>query len=419
VCRFEFEAEHINFGYAVPTFRSVPDPAQRYAVTVGTSPFTTANVTLNLTDEGILTGASNTYTDKTFETVVGVIGKIAKSIIKEAPPRLDLPDRKDPKVVCEQAKEVRREIERLRRAIEDARAKRRDIVNEIKPGGPDAGALEKKAGWLSELISMYEGQLAQVLEQGETFTRIEQIQRSSFTLGFTQVEPEDFTPYAEKLTGQRVIGSQTKRPTAAEVQEVTKYLADQKIEFGITIQPVASALCGAQYPCTAQNPDETLQGYRYRVPVKAEVRVCVVGQKRFKQMQLSKTLACPLGSVDMLYSGEAIIAQYGPIAALPSRFKGQGGTVNLSASPQSAALTNVTLGSSGLDPATVVNASDAIATAIQERQRRKQQEAEAAKTAAEKAAEAEKTAEKDKLQLEVDTLELRRKKRDLERDLGM
>ena len=111
VCRFEFEAEHINFGYAVPTFRSVPDPAQRYAVTVGTSPFTTANVTLNLTDEGILTGASNTYTDKTFETVVGVIGKIAKSIIKEAPPRLDLPDRKDPKVVCEQAKEVRREIE--------------------------------------------------------------------------------------------------------------------------------------------------------------------------------------------------------------------------------------------------------------------------------------------------------------------
>src|SRR5205823_14395264 len=87
-------------------------------------------------------------------------------------------------------------------------------------------------------------------------------------------------------------------------------------------------------------------GYRYRVPVQAETQLKVLdGQKD------GKVIFGPLVE-------SKVIAQYGPIAALPSSFKGKGGHVLVKHWPDSGGLQTVQIGAEAIPSSSVTGVVD-------------------------------------------------------------
>ena len=76
-------------------------------------------------------------------------------------------------------------------------------------------------------------------------------------------------------------------------------------------------------------------GYRYRVPIAAPVSLTVLDGTT------GKVLSGP--SVDQI-----VVAQFGPIGALPSKFKGKGGRVMMTPWPDSGGLHSVAIGADAL-----------------------------------------------------------------------
>lgn len=90
-------------------------------------------------------------------------------------------------------------------------------------------------------------------------------------------------------------------------------------------------------------------GYRYRIPTLAEISLTV-----FKdESQATYEFGGP-------FVDKRIIAQYGPIAALPSSFKGKGGRLMVKHWPESGGLQSVEIGADPLPASTFTNVTDEV-----------------------------------------------------------
>jgi hypothetical protein len=89
-------------------------------------------------------------------------------------------------------------------------------------------------------------------------------------------------------------------------------------------------------------------GYRYRVPLTAPTSLAVYRSSTLKPDEI---LFAPVLE-------RKVIAQYGPIAALPSKFKGKGGRVMVKHWPDSGGLQQVEIGADGIPAATVTGVID-------------------------------------------------------------
>lgn len=94
-------------------------------------------------------------------------------------------------------------------------------------------------------------------------------------------------------------------------------------------------------------------GFRYRIPIRSVATLDVFAP------------ALP-PNVDTL-SSEIVIAQYGPIAAMPAHFKGKGGRIHLKLWPESGGLMTAEIGSTGVDASTINSVTEKLMTEYKER----------------------------------------------------
>ncbi len=106
-------------------------------------------------------------------------------------------------------------------------------------------------------------------------------------------------------------------------------------------------------------------GFRYRIPVTTVTTVDVT------QVTASADPKAPpeVAVLDSI-KAEGIIAQYGPIAAMPSHFKGKGGKVHLKFWPDSGGIQTAEIGSDGVDASTITSVMDKFETEYKERRKR-------------------------------------------------
>ncbi len=109
---------------------------------------------------------------------------------------------------------------------------------------------------------------------------------------------------------------------------------------------VASTMPGTFDAATVDESAALGKGYRYRVPVSAPTTLTV-----YKD---SSKGAFAFGPA----TDQKVIAQYGPIAALPSSFKGKGGHVLVKHWPDSGGLQTVEIGAEALPTSAVTNVID-------------------------------------------------------------
>jgi hypothetical protein len=139
------------------------------------------------------------------------------------------------------------------------------------------------------------------------------------------------------------------------------------------------------------------KGYRYRVPVSAPASLAV-----YKDTTKSAYAFGPT-------TENKVVAQYGPIAALPSSFKGKGGHVLVKHWPDSGGLQTVEIGAEPLPTSAVTSIVD---TASEQLKARRDKAAAAA------AAAAAADPELDALTRQQKILALQKQIRDLEAELA-
>ena len=134
----------------------------------------------------------------------------------------------------------------------------------------------------------------------------------------------------------------------------------------------------------------TSRGYRYRLPIPAELKIKVAAENNVATVE-----------------SRFVVAQYGAVAALPSTFGGVGGRVVIDTYEDSGSIKSVTIGQTPAPTESVTEVTQAFGEIVEAR--RKARAEEAAREA---------TAEKDALSEERDILQLRKEIRELKEALG-
>jgi hypothetical protein len=117
----------------------------------------------------------------------------------------------------------------------------------------------------------------------------------------------------------------------------------------------ASTMPGTFDAATVDESAALGKGYRYRVPVSAPTTLTV-----YKD---SSKGAFAFGPA----TDQKVIAQYGPIAALPSSFKGKGGHVLVKHWPDSGGLQTVEIGAEALPTSAVTDVIDSASEQLKAR----------------------------------------------------
>lgn len=212
--------------------------------------------------------------------------------------------------------------------------------------------------------------------------------------------PPEFTGFTSKASMTDIIKGGHARIAAtsdngAEMMGTLAALAKEQTRYYVATSTMPARIS------FAMNLDAEPQGngYKYRVPVLAQTSLTVYKDKDEKQ---EDKVFGPV--ID-----RKIIAQYGPIAAMPSTFYGKGGKVALKLWPESGALKVVEVGADAIPASSVTGVLDEVYT-----QRKARQD----KADARAAADAGKDAEVDALTRQKTLLDLKKQIKDLESELA-
>lgn len=118
---------------------------------------------------------------------------------------------------------------------------------------------------------------------------------------------------------------------------------------------VSSTLPAGMTYATPTSEEPVGKGYRYRIPVTADVTLRVHDNK--------PTVACSTAATKTIFA-RRVVAQFGPIAALTSSFKGKGGHVTIKHWPESGGLQTVEIGADALPAKAVTDVVDTIGAQI-------------------------------------------------------
>lgn len=370
----------------------VPDPANRYRVTVDAETFASAQHKMAFNPIGVVTSAQSSASDTSYEiaAAVGVAladwakalaslkaGEVAK--MSGALPRDAAPARPGDNVGCADVIKVRDELKRREDNISNLR-KRIDDTLKAKADGEFAAVV---VGYVKELIAAEQAELATYRTKAD----LEEVKKAfRYRLEAAAMQPEEYETLASKELQFRQEApadeAQARSPDIRKILSDLGYTFKAGIERSDTFAKCTELDCGI--PATA--------GFRYRIPRTGKLAVTVT--------QGANTLT--------LLTTLLPIAQYGPIAVLPSRFEGKGGSVEFTGSDITGSLLTVNIGAEAA-PATALTApiDSAADIAVARRQRK------------ENKAKAEAEAPKNDLQREKDLLQLQKEIRDLKKDLGV
>ena len=366
--------------------RGVPDRDHIYRVTVEAETFASAKHKMTLNELGILTSTESSASDTSFEVVGGVVGAVSGVLAKAILINLNLdlepvpPATAADSVPCATVTGIKQQLDKFKSDIGDVQ---KEITTFL------ASPREAKYAALfiadaKERIARIEAQAAQYrvgadLEEAKTVFR--------YRLEAAQpLDPDELEVHQDRLlfkTQAPLDEAQAKAPDIHKVLEDGGYEIWAVLTHDQKVEKCSSPAC--RLP--------SVGGFRYRLPR--------MGALRVELYQNTTQETTPL------LSGLVPIAQYGPIAALPSRFEGKGGSVELAASDVTGGLSKVAIGSDAVPAAAVTAPLESIGGVITARREGK-----------EKKAQAERDAQKNELQREKDLLQLQKEIRDLKKDLG-
>jgi hypothetical protein len=365
--------------------RGIPDPAHVYRVALDAEMFVSAKHKILLNELGIITAAESSATDTTFEVISGVlkaaagiatagVARAALDADLEAPPAAEAAD-------CNKVLQFEKDLAALDQEIVTEHGRINKFIDS-----------PQEAEYAKLVIENSKSRVAAIEARAAKYRSDNDLTVAKGTFRYrleaaNPLDPEEFRNVVEhrfELKTEAMIDE-----AQAKAPDVLKALTNANLSFWAQLEPnrdiTACEDAACQIPATA--------GFRYRLPRHGALTL---------QLYNNAT-----GETTTLLSGLVPIAQYGPIAALPSRFEGKGGSVDLAISDVTGGLSKVSIGTDAAPAAAVTAPLESIGEIATARREKK-----------DKKAQAERDAQKNELQREKELLQLQKEIRDLKKDLG-
>lgn len=386
---------------------SVPDRTHLYRVSPKAGAFRSLDMSFAISETGVLEQADTSAENTAYE-LVSAISKTAlkaafagqAALVTPAAPAAPscvavqqhvetLVETGRGVLNCTLQKEISACLAGRRAEVAAARSALRDLYANAPKMKMDAKLLEIVAAFrrdqLAAAITRHDAEAAPYgLKQADDA-------EASYELTIPAGSPADFTVLDTTIDLKETINDGQARlagtsDASAKWQDVAlKALSEAKRSYALKVTPPADVVAG-----TGVAGD----GYRYRVPVTAPV-----------SLTTTDALADGTSTQRLPIVEWKLIAQFGPIAALPSEFKGKGGHVLVKHWPQSGGLQTVEIGATPIPSEAVASVVETAATQYQERREARAEEAAAAAAADPELAD---------LTRQYQLLELRKKIKDLE-----
>jgi hypothetical protein len=390
-CKIDKPEGHINFFRPAMRSVTVPDRTHVYQTTVSADMFQTSNVTISSAANGTLEDVNAKTSSVAFEVLAATAKAVATALVPKPQAgsvymsaRVDKIDIKllqnlreafnTPGLTCS---DLPSEISKIEQNLPDqlackqARAVQscidRDVGISVQKEQNDRDklfdrAVERKLDHrlLAAAVANRTERIANAqarLSAARSFYGIssKKAEPRVFSMVKALDGPQEFTEYNDSANFDQFTNLSA-NPWAIESQEdisnlnfgqVAKKLEESGRKYTVkTVLPVAISSPRQNSDVGAE--DKILgNGFRYRLPITAVTTVQVL-----KLDDKQKPVI-----VDSIRS-EAVVAQYGPIAAMPSRFYGKGGRVHLKLWPESGGIQTAEIGSDGLDPSTITSVLD-------------------------------------------------------------
>lgn len=371
--------------------RTVADPKHRYLVEVEPETFSAFTHTIALNEDGVLPTADSTVKNVALEVALAVSETLLDTLSHAAFAPQVSPDkaREEARVPCVAVLAVGDFLPR-QRAIDDAREA---YILQVAPK-VDPRNVEKA-------LSVFAARERRLLEEfakkapdfEKTLAMTNKAKKEIAYILEGPVEPREFTA-ADDLAPDWTLRKAPKKPgqgeapptTTKSLEEIPADLAATLAAFrvGVVMDHAKSLNCGNSDGGCGTEPEG--DGFRYRLPIDATVEM--------KQCSTDGgTTTCTVQA-----RARTKIAQFGPIASLPSSFGGASGNIHLATYSHLGTAKKITVGAEAVPAETVQGFGSAISETLKAREDAR---------AAEKAK--EKTAENDRLTEERDLLQLKRR----------
>lgn len=365
---------------------AVPDPTRLYQVSPSADIFQTLTVSFEIASNGVLDKADSSSTNLGYEVVTSFVNAAIKigSMASHGPSPLKLPkpaaaartcyqvsadvatlaDNQGGLLTCSLAKEIEACLAPLDDKVEAERAELDKIYQEARARKIDPKVLASLAEHQSRRIAKAtedRNEAASRFGFGQTPPKV-----ATFEITIPMGAPLEFRDFDRiEPLGQSV------RSGSARIAGLTDEAASLLPALITTIQDsprnyVVASRMPADVLKTDEKESEVVgKGYHYRIPTSAVVELKVFDGPPAD----GKLLAGPLRD-------SKVIAQYGPVAALPSSFKGKQGRVMVKHWPETGGLQTVEIGAEGVPTSAVTGVVDELVA--QQKARKEKADAAAA-----------------------------------------
>lgn len=407
--------------FAPPELRtnSVPDYSRLYQITPTADLFQSLNFKFEIASNGVVDKIDTAATNTGFEVVAGIATSLIKAVgAPSARVVMDASRRKPglPSRTCFQtSSDIATLLKKESGALTCSLVK--EVENCLGPYERDVIAAQKvlnntfdsaqKSKLEADLVTAIAGnrreRLALAIQRRDNAAALFGLGDGKDVEAVYQVilpmgGPGEFQNYANEVTLGPAVTSGTARVITMSDNAgsfLNKLLPQLKLSTRHYL--VSSAMPPNFEVLKSEEAGAVGKGYRYRVPVAAPSAMTV-----FKDSGKTTYEYGPI-------TDNKVVAQYGPIAALPSSFKGKGGRVLVKHWPGSGGLQTVEIGADALPSSAV---TDVVSTALT------QAKAARDKAATIAAAAAAADPELDSLNRQQKILSLQKQIKDLEADLA-
>lgn len=410
-----------SLNFSVPELRTVstPDSSRLYQISPSADIFQSLDFKFEIAANGVLEKADSSATNLGYEVgaafvnaaiKIGAMAANGPSPLKLPKPATaqrtcyqvssdvaDLADQESGTLSCSLSKEVSACMAPFDRAVEGERAELDAIFKEARSQKTDVKLLAALTTYQRQKIDTAKSKRDEAAARygfGESAPK-----EASFQVVVPMGAPAEFKAHTQSITlGSSVVDGTSRilglsDNASSLLPAFLPLIKDAQRHYVIT---------STMPPDVAVSTDAEARvvgnGYRYRVPVTAQTTLAV-----FESPAAGSKLV-----VGPLRDGK-VVAQYGPIAALPSNFKGKQGRVMVKHWPETGGLQTVEIGAEGIPTSAVTGVVDEL---VAQRKARKDK----ADTAAAAAAAAD--PELDALTRQEKVLALKKQIKDLEESLN-
>ena len=363
--------------FAPPELRtnSVPDHTRLYQITPSADLFQSLNFKFEIASNGVVDKIDATASNTGFEVVSNIVstlisltmGQRGSAPIKAAgdvksgchstsAAVVNLLKSNSGTLQCNLVEEIEKCLAPFEKKVAEAQQSIDDIFAQARSGTLEADLVMAIATHhrdrLAEATRRYD-QEASLFGLGEG-KDIEAVYQIILPMG----APEEFRHYANEISLNQSVTNGSARIVGMS-DNAGSYLPILRklLENNTRIYHLTTTMPdNFQQPVPLEEEKTLGKGYRYRVPVSAKTTLTVFGDLAKKTTVFGPT------------TNTRVIAQYGPIAALPSSFKGKGGHVLVKHWPDSGGLQTVEIGAEALPTSAV---TDVIGTTAEQNTHRR------------------------------------------------